>query len=154
MTRDQVIDILKNGTRSEEFCKNVYVSFGQLPPEVQELARMIGRTNFEIMRQRGFFGRCTDNHFCDGEILRLRSDYEDKPQEPEYDERPVTLENKFHLCNGMYLVGVADHKNFAGYRYADGMVGTSPVRLKSSPETNKPLDIEHPVSVLFRKDKA
>jgi hypothetical protein len=155
MDRKEMITILKDGyTCHEELgMKSIYPSFGQLHPEVQELAQMIGRTNFEVLRKRGLFGRCTDSNFDDGEILRLRSDYEDKPQEPEYIERLVTLSSEFYTCVGVDLASVSGRRNFAGYKYADGTIITSPVRQALS-EWNKPLDIEYPVSVIFRKDKA
>jgi hypothetical protein len=84
----------------------------------------------------------------------LKESYEDKPQEPEYEERPVTLASEFYTCVGVDLACVLGRKNFAGYKYADGTVGMYPIRMRVPVELNKPLEIEHPVSVVFRKDKA
>jgi hypothetical protein len=156
MDRREMITILKDGYKCYEgsSVKYVYPSFGQLHPEVQGVAKEIGRTNFELVLGDKLFGQCTVEDFCGGEVLRLRSDYEDKPQEPEYDERPVTLASEFYLCVGVDLACVLGRKNFAGYKYADGTIGMYPIRMRVPVELNKPLEIEHPVSVVFRKDKA
>jgi len=81
MNREQMIDILKNGVRSEEFIKNVFVSFGQLPPEVQAVAKSIDIGNFDLLMINNQFIQCGGwTKFEWDRCYRLRPDYIDPPK--------------------------------------------------------------------------
>ena len=80
ITREQAIEILKNGLWMDSYEKAFYVSFGQLPPEVQVVARGIGRSNFEFYICEGTFWKCCGKEFVDSETVKLRQDYIDPPK--------------------------------------------------------------------------
>jgi hypothetical protein len=90
MNREQIIDLLKNGLKVTFFAtahtgiyKDVFISFGQLPPVVQEVAKEIGPLEFQYLRPDGNFSGNCERDFHKHITYRLRHDYEDKPKEPE-----------------------------------------------------------------------
>ena len=92
MSREQAIDILKNGynvtlpSYSVFSIGRKYVSFGQLEPEVQEVAKEIGIRPFECLQIGGkkddwlYLGH--EGSFDNNSIYRIRPDYIDTPPKP------------------------------------------------------------------------
>ena len=108
ITREQAIDILKNGLWMDSYEKAFYVSFGQLPPEVQVVAREIGRSNFEFYICEGTLVKCGKKEFSNSETVKLRQDYIDPPKvkvEPEYEY----LEIKTDTVERTYFFNLPDH---------------------------------------------
>jgi hypothetical protein len=144
MNREEMIEVLKSNT----------TPFGLLSKEMQDFAKNIPFESLLCYASGNNWIEKSEWYIVSYLTYRLKESYEDKSQEPEYEERPVTLASEFYTCVGVDLACVLGRRNFAGYRYADGMVSAYPVRQKASSEWGKPLDIEHPVRVIFRKDKA
>jgi hypothetical protein len=144
MNREEMIEVLKSNT----------TPFGLLSKEMQDFAKNIPFESLLCYASGNNWIEKSEWYIVSYLTYRLKESYTDKSQEPEYEERPVTLASEFYTCVGVDLACIAGRRNFAGYRYADGTVSTYPVTITFPLELNKHIEIEHPVSVIFRKDKA
>jgi len=120
MNREQAIDILMHGYKTfcgkhadgsdclGDNCGRKCVSFGQLEPEVQAVAREIGRSNFEFYIFDGTLVKCCEKEFANSETVNLRQDYIDPPKvkvEPEYEYLGI----KTDTVERTYFFNLPDH---------------------------------------------
>ena len=123
MTREQIIGFLKNGEFSVNCEKFVFVIFDQWPEEVQEVAREIGRENFEYCAGKNDWRNTaidSINEFYNVCIYRLRADYEDKPKEPEREYLEIEIIHNngreiFSVVDGPWAANAASYVGFLGY---------------------------------------
>jgi hypothetical protein len=90
MNREAIIKSLKEGFNVQNVGKR-FISFGQMPPEVQAVAREIGPLEFEYLRPDGTFAMNLEQEFHKHITYHLRADWQDKPKEdkPKKDEYNV-----------------------------------------------------------------
>jgi hypothetical protein len=106
ISREQIIDILKNGARVQydtgRMIERGFVSFGQLPPEVQTVAKEIGKRHFTAEKITGLYmSCCVEDPFHPGVSYKLDPDYIDPPKESEFEyleiKTDTVLETYFFL---------------------------------------------------------
>lgn len=144
MDRQKVIRYLKEGEWSPIAGKFIYISFGQLSPEVQAVAIEIGHGEF-IRVLHGGNTPCSPAGIFDFNCTyRLRADYEDK-KESEYEYLEIkkgnvhycyVLDGVKHITSAPSLVG------FVGYADKDKEFVAHKIGGSFNPETCKYVVIE------------
>ena len=110
----------------------------ELGKKMQDKANEIGKREFYYYDND--WRQCSEGHFFENSIYRLRSDYEEKPEEPEiveceicYDERHLHFDHERvrHSPREAY-----DQSDFIGFKFDDGTVFGSPVKYSVPGETS------------------
>jgi hypothetical protein len=127
MNREQIIDILKNGARVQydtgRMIERGFVSYGQLPPEVQTVAKEIGKRHFTAEKITGLYmSCCVEDPFHPGVSYKLDPDYIDPPKESEFEYLEIYKEKMrqwdrevYTVCNGFPATDAISFEGFLGY---------------------------------------